>query len=162
MPSIEGLLQDVRYAARVLLKSRGFTIAASTSLALAIGANTTIFSVAKQLLYERLAVPQAANLRLLTSTGTRDHVPSPGFSYPVYEQLRAHTQVLGDLLAFHATAVNASVGDDAQRVLAHEVSGNYYSVLGVEPQLGRAIAPTDDTAASQPVAVISDAFWERE
>jgi len=159
--SIEGLLQDVRYAARVLLNSRGFTVAASTSLALAIGANTTIFSVAKQLLYERLAVPQAANLRLLTWTGSRDHVPSPGFSYPVYEQLRAHTEVLGDLLAFHATAVNAGVGDDAHRVLAHEVSGNYYSVLGVEPQLGRAIAPTDDTAASQPVAVISDEFWER-
>ena len=162
LPSIEGLLHDVRYAARVLLNSRGFTVVASMSLALAIGANTTIFSVAKQLLYERLAVPHAANLRLLTWTGSRDHAPSPGFSYPVYEQLRAHTQVLGDLLAFHATAVNAAVGDDAQRVLAHEVSGNYYSVLGVEPQLGRPIAPTDDTAASQAVAVISDEFWERE
>jgi predicted permease len=152
----------VRYAARVLLKSRGFTAVASTSLALAIGANTTIFSVAKQLLYERLAVPHAANLRLLTWTGSRDHVPSVGFSYPVYEQLRAHTQVLGDLLAFHVTGVNATVGDDAQRVIIHEVSGNYYAVLGVEPQLGRAIAPADDTAASQPVVVISDGFWERE
>jgi predicted permease len=160
--SIEGLLQDVRYAARVLLNSRGFTVVASTSLALAIGANTTIFSVAKQLLYERLAVPQAANLRLLTWTGSRDHVPSPGFSYPVYEQLRAQNQVLGDLLAFHVTGANASVEDEARRVIVHEVSGNYYSVLGVEPQLGRALAPADDTPASQPVAVISDEFWERE
>lgn len=162
MPSIEGLLQDVRYAARLLLKSRGFTVVASASLAVAIGANTTIFSVAKQLLYERLAVPRAADLRLLTWTTPRDPVPSAGLSYPVYEQLRAHTQVLGDLLAFHVTAANAAVGDDAQRVLVHEVSGNYYSVLGVEPQLGRGIGPSDDTAASQPVAVISDEFWERE
>src|SRR5437588_13000908 len=108
LPFLEGLLQDARCATRVLIKSRGFTVVASTSLALAIGANTTIFSVAKQLLYERLAVPHAANLRLLTWTGSRDHVPSPGFSYPVYEQLRRQTQVLGALLAFHATAVNAA------------------------------------------------------
>lgn len=177
LPLTEGLLQDVRYAARVLLKSRGFTVAASTSLALAIGANTTIFSVAKQLLYERLAVPQAANLRLLTWTGSRDHVAVHGgsrhslpggliasaeFSYPVYELLRAQNRVLGDLLAFHVTGMNATVGEDAQRVTAHEVSGNYYSVLGVQPQLGRAIEPSDDTAASPPVAVISDEFWARE
>jgi len=160
--SIESLLQDVRYGARVLLKSRGFTVVATASLALAIGANTTIFSVAKQLLYERLAVRHAAELRFLTWTGSRDHAASVGFPYPVYEQLRARTQVLGDLLAFHDTAVNATVGDDARRVRIHEVSGNYYAVLGVEPQLGRAIAPADDTAASQPVAVISDEFWERE
>jgi predicted permease len=157
----EGLLQDVRYGARLLLRSRGFTVAAASSLALAIGANTTIFSVAKQLLYERLAVSHPAELRLLTWTGSRDRVPSSDFSYPIYQQLRANTQIVGDLLAFHVTAVNASEGDAAQRVLAHEVSGNYYAVLGVEPQLGRAIVPADDTAGSQPVVVISDEFWER-
>ncbi len=178
LPSIEGLLQDVRYAARVLLKSRAFTVVASISLALAIGANTTIFSVAKQLLYERLAVPQPANLRLLTWTGARDRIAVHGgynydslpggrivsadFSYPVYQQLRAQNQVLGDLLIFHVTGMNATVGDDAQRVTAHEVSGNYYSVLGVRPQLGRGIEPSDDTAASQPVVVISDEFWASE
>ncbi len=58
--------------------------------------------------------------------------------------------------------MNATVGEDAQRVSAHEVSGNYYSVLGVQPQLGRGISPSDDTAASQPVTVISDEFWARE
>jgi predicted permease len=161
-PAIEGLLQDVRYATRVLLKSRGFTVVASTSLALAIGANTTIFSVAKQLLYERLAVSQPSNLRLLTWTLSSDNIPSPDFSYPVYEQLRAQNQALGDLLAFHATAVNATIGENAERVLAHEVSGNYYTILGVQPQFGRAIAPADDTAGSDTVAVLSDALWARE
>ena len=82
---------DLVFAARLLRKSRGFTLVAAVSLALAIGANTTIFSVAKQLLFERLDVPDAANLRLLTSTDA-------SFSYPVYEQLRAQNQVLGDLL----------------------------------------------------------------
>jgi len=112
---------ELVFAARVLRKGPGFTLAAATSLALAIGANTAIFSVAKQLLFERLDVPNASNLRLLTSTDA-------SFSYPMYEQLRAQNQVLGDLLAFHATAVNATVGDNAERVLAHEVSGNYDTV----------------------------------
>jgi predicted permease len=153
--SIEGLLQDVRYAARVLRKDRGFTFVAVTSLALAIGANTTIFSIAKTLLYDRLAVPRAAELRLLTWRGA-------DFSYPLYERLRAQNRVLGDLLAFHVTAANATVGDDVQRVIIHEVSGNYYSVLGVRPQLGRPLSPADDTAVGEPVAVISDEFWDRE
>jgi len=146
---------DLVFAARLLRKSPGFTLVAAVSLALAIGANTAIFSIAKQLLFERLDIPDAANLRLLTSTDAN-------FSYPMYEQLRAQNQVLGDLLAFHATAVNATVGENAERVLAHEVSGNYYAVLGVQPQLGRAILPVDDTGGSEPVVVISDEFWERE
>jgi predicted permease len=146
---------ELVFAARVLRKSRGFTLVAATSLALAIAANTTIFSVAKQLLFERLDIPNAANLRLLTSTDAN-------FSYPMYEQLHAQNQVLGDLFAFHATAVNATVGENAERVLAHEVSGNYYAVLGVQPQLGRAIRPADDAAGSEPVVVISDEFWERQ
>src|SRR4051812_5734962 len=114
---------DLVFAGRLLRKSPSFTVVATISLALAIGANTAIFSIARQLLFDRLDVPDAGSLRLFTATDAN-------FSHPVYEQLRAHNQVLGDLLAFHATAVNATVGDNAERVLAHEVSGNYYEVLG--------------------------------
>jgi len=123
MPAV--LPPELVFATRVLRKNPGFTLVAATSLALAIGANSTIFSVAKQLLFERLDVPNAANLRLLTSTDAN-------FSYPTYEQLRAQNQVLGDLFAFHATSVNATAGDNAERVIAHEVSGNYYAALGVQ------------------------------
>ena len=84
------------------------------------------------------------------------------FSYPVYEHLRAQNTVLGDLLAFHATAANATVGDNAERVLLHEVSGNYYEVLDVRAQIGREIRPSDDMPGSPAVAMISDAFWNRE
>ena len=148
-----GIWSDLVFAARVLRRSRGFTIIAVSSLALAIGANTTIFSVGKQLLFDRLDVPHASSLRLLATTG---------FSYPVYEHLRAQNTVLGDLLAFHATAANATVGDNAERVLLHEVSGNYYEVLGVRAQIGREIRPSDDMPGSPAVAMISDGFWNRE
>jgi predicted permease len=150
-----GIWSDLVFAARVLRRSRGFTIIAASSLALAIGANTTIFSVGKQLLFDRLDVPDASSLRLLATT-------RPYFSYPVYEQLRAQNTVLGDLLAFHPTAANATVDDDAERVILHEVSGNYSEVLGVRAQIGREIRPSDDQPGSPAVALISDAFWNRE
>lgn len=170
---------DLRYGSRILSKSPGFTAIAATSLALAIGANTTIFSVAKQLLYERLAVPHAENLRLFAWTGSGDHVavhyvwgdydPLPGgrvtstsFSYPAYLQLRAQNRSLEDLIAFEVTGMNATIRGEAQRVQTEMVSGNYYAVLGVRLQLGRAIQPSDDAVPGQsPVAVISDGLWER-
>lgn len=148
-----GIWSDLVFAARVLRRSRGFTIIATSSLALAIGANTTIFSVGKQLLFDRLDVPDASSLRLLATNG---------FSHTVYEHLRARNTVLGDLLAYNSTAANAAVGDNAERVTLHEVSGNYYEVLGVRAQIGREIRPADDTPGSPAVAMISDAFWDRE
>src|SRR5215467_13118777 len=149
------LPHDLVFAGRLLRKTPGFTLVVTVSLALAIGANTTIFSLAKQLLLARLDIPNAANLRLLTAIDAN-------FSYPVYRELRAQNRVLDDLLAFHVTAANATVGTNAERVLIHEVSGNYFEALGVQPQLGRGIQPLDDTHASDAVAVISDGFWERE
>src|SRR5438045_8537395 len=123
-----GIWADLVFAARVLRRRRGFTMIAASSLALAIGANTTIFSVGKQLLFDRLDVPHASSLRLLATTG---------LSYAVYEHLRAQNTVLGDLLAFNATAANATVGDNAERELLHEVLVNSYDVHGERALSGR-------------------------
>ncbi|HEY1984607.1 MAG TPA: ABC transporter permease [Terracidiphilus sp.] len=170
---------DLRYGARVLRKSLGFTAVAATSLALAIGANTTIFSVARQVLYERLAVPHAVNLRLLAWSAMDRHRavhhiwgdddPLPGgrttstsFSYPAYQQLRAANRSMGDLFAFKVTAMNATIRTEPQRIQTEMVSGNYYAELGVRPQLGRAIQPGDEGAPGQgPVAILSEGLWER-
>ncbi len=172
------LCADLRYCVRILAKSPGFTSIAAVSLALAIGANTTIFSIARQLLYQRLAVPQAEELRLLRWNGDGkevvhgmwgdfDSTPHSGmtssvFSYPVYQQLRAHNQVLQDLFAFKEDSMNSTIHGDAQRVNADMVSGNLFGALGVQPQLGRAIQPSDDAPSSGNVAVISDDVWQRE
>jgi predicted permease len=170
---------DLRYAIRILRKSPGFTAIAVTSLALAIGANTTIFSVAKQLLYDRLNVPHAEQLRMLRWNGDgkvavqemwgdfdlagNGATTSSVFSYPAYRALRARNHSMQDLLAFKADGMNATVHGNAQRVVTEMVSGNYYAVLGVRPQWGRALGQADDGApGTGAVAVISDGLWERE
>ena len=170
---------DAIYAFRRLRRSAGFTAVAAVSLALAIGANTTIFSLAKQLLYERLAVPHAAELRLLAWNGTERHVAvhhiwgdyathgdrmsSSVFSYPAYLQLRAQNQVMQDLFAFKETGMNGTVNGNAQQVQTELVSGNYYSQLGVSAVLGRTLQPSDDSSPGQgAVAVIGYGLWERE
>ena len=175
---LDELREDLRYGVRILIKSPGFTFTAAISLALAIGANTTMFSMARQLLYQRLDVPHAEELRLLrwdgdgkevvhSMWGDFDSTPDSGttssvFSYPVYRQLRAHNQVLGDLFAFKEDSMNATIHGDAQRVNADMVSGNFFASLDVQPQLGRALDPSDDAANSSNVAVVSDDVWQRE
>jgi predicted permease len=175
----DALWADLRYGMRILRKSPGFTAIAVLSLALAIGTNTTIFSLAKSLLYDRLHVPDAGQLRLLEWTqGNQsavqsmwgDFSPAPGggmlgsiFSYPVYRELRDHNQVMQDLVAFKEDSMNATIRGDARRVDVSMVSGNFYSGLGVLPQLGRALQRTDDAVpGAGAVAVISDAVWTRD
>ena len=177
--SFSALSQDLRYGVRVLGKSRGFTAIAVASLALAIGANTTIFSVAKSMLYDRLNVPHAEQLRMLywqaaghsavhNMWGEFGPAPNGGlksssFSYPVYKQLSAQNQVMQDLFAFQGDDMNATIHGTARRVQAEMVSGNYYSGMGVRPQLGRPIQPSDETVQGVgPVVVISEGIWERD
>jgi predicted permease len=170
---------DLRYAARTLRKSPGFTAIAVGSLALAIGANTTIFSIANEMLYERLAVPHPEQLRLFTLFGDRNVVVhhswgdwnrSPdgrivlnSFTYPIYQQLRKDNRVLRDIFAFKGIGrVNVTVNGEAQAIQLELVSGNFYEQMQVNPALGRAILPSDDGApATGAVAVISDGFWKR-
>jgi len=176
----DNLSGDLIYATRRLRRSVGFTAVAAISLAMAIGANTTIFSLAKQLLYDRLAVAQPADLRLFSWTGTQRHVAvhhiwgdydeigngrvtSTSFSYlELRKQNGDKSGAMQDIFAFKETGMNATVAGSAQQAQVEMVSGNYYSVLGVQPVLGRAIEPSDDDQSGQGnVAVISYGLWER-
>ena len=175
----DDLWGDLQYGARVLRKSPGFTAIAVVSLALAIGANTSIFSVANQLLYAQLGVPHPEQLRLLTvvggehsavhsSWGSRYPVPGGGcrydsFTYPIYEQLRRENHGLGEIFAFKENIqANATIEGSAQAVRLELVSGNLYGQMGVRPALGRSILPSDDQApGAGAVATISEGLWER-
>ncbi len=170
---------DLAYGLRVLRKSRGFTLVAAGSLALGIGANSTMFSVANEMLYERLAVPHAGELRLLFheddphsvihdswgswNTAENGNSISDVFPYPVYEILRAKGGGVPEIFAFKDIGnVNVTAGGDARSVQAELVSGNFYGQMRTVPALGRNLLPSDDGApGSGPVAVISYGFWQR-
>jgi predicted permease len=175
----DDLWGDLQYGARVLRKSPGFTSIAVVSLALAIGANTSIFSLANQVLYAQLGVPHPEQLRLFSvitgdhsavhsSWGSISPVAGGGtriesFTYPIYQQLRTENHVLEDIFAFKENIqANATIDGAAQAVRLELVSGNLYEQMGVRPVLGRPILPSDDqTPGAGAVATISEGLWER-
>lgn len=176
---LDELGSDLRYALRLLRKSPAFTLIAAGSLALAIGANATIFAVGKQILYGRVSVPHPEQLRILhwittgkgpgmSGWGDWNSTPSGGtvssiFPYPMYQQLRAANHETGDLVAFKENRMNATVHGDAQQVDVVMVSGNFYEQMQVRVQIGRPLQPSDDQQpGAGTVAVISDGLWQRE
>jgi predicted permease len=177
---LDELIADLRYALRMLRKDAGFTLIAAGSLALAIGANSTIFAVGRQILFGRVSVPHPEQLRILQWVGDGNTVaksmwgefmPGPGgsgtlapiFSYPMYQHLRAGNRELDDLVAYAEDSMNATVHGDAQRAVVEMVSGNFYQQMQVRVQIGRPIQPSDDQqSGTGVVAVISDGLWQRE
>jgi predicted permease len=169
---------DLRYGVRILRKSAGFTAIAVASLALAIGANTTIFSVAKGVLYDRLGVPHPEQLRVLgwnsdehgavhsywSAFNARDvGMKSECFSYPILKQFEEHSQGFDGVFGFKDFNLTAGIRGNAQPVQSEMVSGNFYAVMGVQPQLGRALQASDEGApGTGAVVVISDGLWQRE
>jgi predicted permease len=162
---IENLVQDLRYAVRMLRKSPGFTAVVVLSLALGIGANTAIFSLIDALLLRMLPVRNPQQLVVLRPMSKRGE--EVGFSYPLFVQVRDRTQVFSGILAAANGAgaremVRSEPGGRPERASVQLVSGEYFQVLGVKAFMGRVLAPADDrTPGAHPLAVISYAFWER-
>ena len=173
--SPSALWRDVRFGARQLQRNPLLTTVAIVSLALGIGANTAIFTVAKKVLLDTLPVERPRELRMLTwRSGHERPVPpvwgdisstedggltSNAFSYPVLESLRKRTDAFADLIAFKDITMTASADGQAEAIAAEMISGNAFPALGVRPVLGRALTTDDDTPGKPPVAVISEALW---
>src|SRR5262249_2769124 len=127
------MFQDLRFGARMLSKNSGFTLAAMLCLALGIGANTTIFSLASALL---LRPTPGQEPKRLVSLG-RGNQLAP-LSYPDYVVLRDSNQSLSGLaILFEPFPMSIGDGDRSELALGEVVSGNYFEVLGVQPFLGR-------------------------
>ncbi len=157
--------QDLRYGVRMIVKSPGFALAAVLSLALGIGANTTIFTVVKALFLNPLPVKDASTLVALFTTDEKNK--GQGFdlmpiSKPNYQDLRDHTDVFDGVVGFTFTTLSISSGTgEPEQVPGFLVAANYFDVLGVKPVAGRAFLPEEDGApGAHPVVVISDRLWK--
>jgi predicted permease len=160
---LDGWIQDARFAVRLLRKSPLFTITAALSLAIGIGANTTIFAIANALLVRPL--PGLAEPDRLVDLGRTQR--GQGFdtvSHPYYRAVRERTTTLSGVYAIHLEPTAMSLGGraEAERVYGTLVSGSYFPTLGTHPALGRLLQDEDDvTMGGHPVAVISHKLWER-
>jgi hypothetical protein len=156
----ERLAQDLRYAARILLKSPVFTAVAVLSLALGIGANTAIFTLIDALMLRSLPVAEPAQLVQIDKF--YDNQPG-GFSYPLYQQLRDRNQVFRGVLTASRTPLRLTDEPESEGAKGQYVSGNFFQVLGVRvawphPRTGRR-SPL--AGGGNPVAVIGYGLWQR-
>ena len=174
---LETLIQDLRYALRMLRKSPGFTAVAVLILALGIGANTAIFTLINAVLLRDLPVKDPQQLVLLdwassdfpaaiqSLSGNMDErngrTTSTSFSYPVFEKFAARKDLFSKVFGF-ASVDPASVRVNGNTGIAQVdvVTGSFFSGLGVTPVLGRAISDADEQPGAPPAAVISATYWQ--
>jgi len=161
---VDSTLQDLRYALHMLRRSPGFAVVAILLLALGIGGNTALFSIVDAVFLKSLPVKDPEQLVMLThTTHVMRLMSADGFFYGNYKRFRDQDQTLSGVLAYHPLRLTVSVNGQPEPALSGQlVTGNYYTVLGVNAALGRTISPEDDQKpGAQPVCVISDGYWQR-
>ena len=150
------LIQDLRFALRVLRQSPSFTLAAVLTLAMAIGANAVVFSVLNGLILRPLNVPQAESLYLIERASDK-HTSQ---SYPDYLDLRDRNHSFDGLAAYNITQVAMNTGEGLSLIWGMESSSNYFDALRIQPYLGRFFEVSDDHGPnSAPFIVLSYAYW---
>jgi len=156
------MLCDVRYAFRNLGRSPFFTTVALLSLALGIGANTAVFTVADQVLLRTIPVKNAADLVRINTNGPQNGLVwgEDRFSYPMFQDFRDHNNVFRSVAARFDTPLNLTYNNRSERVQAELVSGTWFDTLGLTTALGRGITPLDDKLpGAHPVVVLSYDYW---
>jgi hypothetical protein len=162
------MLQDLQFGLRMLRKNRGFTAVAVLSLALGIGANTAIFQLVNAVRLKTLPVAnpeQLVNIRLTDMEAARGFKPSqyPAVTNPIWEQVRDRNEAFSGVLAWGRSDLNLAQGGEVRNAKGLWVSGDFFNVLGVQPERGRLLAASDDQrGCAAPGAVISHGFWQRE
>ncbi len=156
---MDTLLQDLRYAARSLRRSPGFTIIAALTLALGIGANAAIFSVVNGVLLRPLAYANPD--RLVVVWGHKESIGNETASLPDFKDWREQNTVFESMAAVAYTRFDVTGDGEPERVNAALTTANFFHVLGVAPEVGRAFNADEETSGRDRVVVLSHGFWER-
>jgi macrolide transport system ATP-binding/permease protein len=158
---LDTLVQDVQFGARVLRKNPGFTIMAVLTLALGIGVNTAIFSMVNSLLLRPMPVPNPEQITVLAYQQERGSLRTD-FSYGDFRDLRKQTAAVFSGLAGYQIGLDGiSTNGRGERLLTGYVSGNFFSMLSLQPALGRLILPSEGEAPNaDPVVVLGYAYWK--
>jgi putative ABC transport system permease protein len=158
---MENLMKDLRYALRMLVKSPGFTLIAILALALGIGANTAIFSIFNGILWRPLPVKDPQQLVAVAQKGAIGDFPVQ-LSYPDFLDYRELKTAFADLIAYAPTPVNIGAAGRPERAWAEMISGNYFSMLGLEAVRGRLFAADEGwVPGKDPIIVLSYKYWQK-
>jgi putative ABC transport system permease protein len=148
------MLNDLKFALRVLLKSRGFTAVVVLTMALGIGVNTAIFTIVNAVVFKGLPFENPGEIAFLSSN-------RGGISYPDLEDIRQQARSFRGLAAFNNLPADLSDGDtNAERVSGARITANSFSLLGTQPLIGRDFTPADEQRGAEPVALLSYALWQ--
>jgi predicted permease len=158
---MQSFWQDLKYAMRSLRNAPGFAIIAIVTLGLGMAVNTTVFSVINGLLLRSLPVPHPEQITVLAlkQQGTDGFQT---FSYPDFSDIRMQSVSTAEVFAFRTSLVSILADNRGDHCVISRVSGNYFSALGVQPELGRLILPTEgQTPNADPVIVLSYVYWQK-
>ncbi len=155
LPFLETLAQDVRFGARMLIKNPGFTLVAILTLALGIGANTAIFSVADTFLLHPIPLPGLDRLAVVAVGQKAPAAVADFFDW------RAQAQSFQGLAAFRSRDINVTGKGEPERVYGAEVTADFFSSAGVLPALGRGFVAGEDQFGRDPVAILGHGLWQR-
>ena len=155
------MLQDFRYALRVLAKDFGFSAVAVLTLALGIGANTAIFTVVNAVLLRPLPYPESDRLLFLYNTNLKRASGRGPFSLMRLDQLRSESRSFSNLAGFCNETFNLTGVEQPEQLQAARVSANFLQTLGVHPVLGRDFLPEEDREGAKPVVMLSYGLWQR-
>src|SRR5262249_41273789 len=157
---LEATWRDLRYGARMLLKSPGFTATALLTLALGIGANITIFSVVNAVLLRPLPYPEAERLVFLWSEAPMQNIRERASAYANFSEWRNQNKSFEDLAVFDPTVVTLTGAAEPEQVMSVRASANLFPLLGVAPMVGRTFT-ADEERQKMRVVVLSHGLWRR-
>lgn len=158
---MNNLWRNLRYGLRGLWKHPGFTLVAVFSLALGIGANTAIFSLVNEVLFKPLPFREADRLAMVWEDSSAIGFPRDTPAPANYADWKAQNQVFEDMAALDWRNFNLTGDGEPEKVMAFGVTANFFSLLGVQPALGRSFLPAEDKPGTNKVVVLSHQLWQR-